>query len=219
MKHATLLLISIIGVYASPISSFQSTVNIHNIDSPLTGHQVPIMNSFMLSDFGSVPSGDLKISDIIGKEKGINVFASLTREVTDISNRLDSSQKTIVLAPLNSALNGKKTWEDPKGDSDPGVDSFAGPAGKARADDNTKRFVESHVIPVDQWVEGNKIKSLGGEEVWWESKGNKKIVSKHYGALARVVLLTCGRYNLETSRWIEPLIESQTGKYGLLGEY
>ena len=177
MKHAAVLLISVVSAYTLPILSIQPNPASHSSVNAQTELQTPITNTFMLSHF-SAQSGDLKISDIIGKERGINVFASLTREVTDISDRLESNQKTIVLAPLNSALKGKKTWEDAEGKQDPGVDAFSGPEGKARADDNTKRFVESHVIPVDQWTEGDKIQSLGGAEVWWESKGGKKIVSR-----------------------------------------
>ena len=47
----------------------------------------------------------LSISDVIGKERVINIFAGFTRDIESISKRLDdNSQNATVLAPLNSAL-------------------------------------------------------------------------------------------------------------------
>ncbi len=49
--------------------------------------------------------GGLSISDVIGKERVINIFAGFTRDIDSISKRLnDNAQNTTVLAPLNSAL-------------------------------------------------------------------------------------------------------------------
>lgn len=56
-------------------------------------------------DDSSGGSDSLSISDVIGKERVINIFAGFTRDIDSISKRLnDNSQNTTVLAPLNSAL-------------------------------------------------------------------------------------------------------------------
>jgi len=39
-----------------------------------------------------------------------------------------------------------------------------------------RRFVEAHVVPVSPWKEGEKVKTLAGGEVWWESKDGVKMV-------------------------------------------
>jgi len=50
-------------------------------------------------------SDGLSISDVIGKERTINIFAGFTRDIDSISERLnDNEQNTTVLAPLNSAF-------------------------------------------------------------------------------------------------------------------
>ena len=57
---------------------------------------------------GGTSSGNvdsLSISDVIGKERIINIFAGFTRDIEDISKRLDdNAQNTTVLAPSNLAL-------------------------------------------------------------------------------------------------------------------
>ena len=74
--------------------------------------QEPIMNIPNIlrppsndKDGSSRDPSDLSISDVIGKERIINIFAGFTRDIDSISKRLnDGSQNTTVLAPLNSAL-------------------------------------------------------------------------------------------------------------------
>ena len=133
----------------------------------------------------SKPSeGDLIIADVIGKERVINIFAGFTRDIDSISKRLeDGSQNATVLAPLNSELQKlpRKPWEDPRDYGTLGEAAYAGPEGEDRAHGNLRRFVEAHIVPVSPWKEGEKVASVGGSHVWWESREGKKIVClDHY---------------------------------------
>ncbi|KAI4197926.1 MAG: hypothetical protein LQ350_005629 [Teloschistes chrysophthalmus] len=146
--------------------------------------QDPIMN-IPIPGFGggkqdsSADAGNLIISDVIGKDRVINIFAGFTRDIDTISKRLDDVTKnTTVLAPLNSEIQKlpRKPWEDPKDYGSLGESAYDGSDGEDRAHRNLRRFVESHVIPTSPWKEGEKIKSLGGEELWWESKQGTRTV-------------------------------------------
>ncbi|KAL8658784.1 MAG: hypothetical protein Q9202_007425 [Teloschistes flavicans] len=127
----------------------------------------------------SVDAGNLIISDVIGKDRVINIFAGFTRDIDTISKRLDDdAQNTTVLAPLNSELQKlpRKPWEDPKDYGSFGQSAYDGSDGEDRAHRNLRRFVEFHVIPSSPWKEGEKVKSLGGEELWWESKEGTRTI-------------------------------------------
>lgn len=125
--------------------------------------------------------GTVILSDVMGKDRSINVFASLVRDVDSLSRRLDdASQNSTVLAPLNSAMDKlpRKPWED-AGDYDKlGADAYEGDDGRERAQKNIKRFVEAHIVPQSPWNEGVKVKTLGsdGTEIWWEEKDGTKTV-------------------------------------------
>lgn len=156
------------------------------------GHQEPIMNDVpgvQLPpgvDGGSPndaedPSGALTISDILPKTRSINIFASLTRDVSSVTSRLESqasADNTTLLAPLNSAMTAlpRKPWED-RPDDKSGVSAARN---EDKAAENLQRFVEEHVVPVSPWTEGKagKIKTLGGWEVWWEKRddGKKRVI-------------------------------------------
>lgn len=128
---------------------------------------------------GSRGSGDLSISDVIGKDRAINIFAGFTRDIDAISKRLDdNAQNTTVLAPLNSEMQKlpRKPWEDPEDYNAFGDKAYEGESGESRATRNLERFVEAHVVPVSPWQEGEKVESMGGERLWWENKDGKKIV-------------------------------------------
>lgn len=128
-------------------------------------------------------SGDVIISDVIGKERTINIFAGFTRDIDGISKRLDDgTQNTTVLAPLNSALQKlpRKPWEDAKDYSTLGESAYAGSEGEERAHMNLRRFVEAHVVPVSPWKEGEKVKAMDGREIWWEETQGKRVVSICY---------------------------------------
>ena len=130
-------------------------------------------------DSSSGGPGDTSISDVIGKERVINIFAGFTRDIDNISNRLsDNNHNTTVLAPLNSELQKlpRKPWEDPQDYNELGAKAYEGQSGEDRAHRNLRRFVEAHVVPVSPWKEGEKVSSIGGGKLWWEEKDGKKMV-------------------------------------------
>ncbi|KAL8909390.1 MAG: hypothetical protein Q9207_000225 [Kuettlingeria erythrocarpa] len=127
----------------------------------------------------SSDTGAVIISDVIGKDRAINIFAGFTREIASISKRLnDDGCNSTVLAPLNSEIQKlpRKPWEDPKDYGALGQSAYEGFAGEDRAHTNLRRFVEAHILAVSPWKEGEKIKSIGGEELWWENKGGTRII-------------------------------------------
>lgn len=124
-------------------------------------------------------SEELSISDVIGKERVINIFAGFTRDTDSVSKRLSANdQNTTVLAPLNSELQKlpRKPWEDPEEYDQLGVKAYEGQSGEDRAQRNLRRFVEAHVVPVSPWKEGEKVESMGGGKLWWEVRDGKKMV-------------------------------------------
>lgn len=129
---------------------------------------------------GYVPETPLIVSDILDKTREVNVFASLTRGIESVSNRLnDKSKNTTVLAPLNSALQAlpRKPWENPKDYEEFGLqEAYAGQSGENRAQENLKRFVEAHVLPASPWEGEQEV--LGGRRLsWTEGEGGKRFVS------------------------------------------
>ncbi|KAL9122198.1 MAG: hypothetical protein Q9187_001248 [Circinaria calcarea] len=186
MKIATTLLLSLISTYAPSVSS--RSIPSEQLPS-LNHNQAPIMPfpNVPLPQFGSSsePSGELTISDVIGNERAINIFAGFTRDVEVISRRLESNeQNATVLAPVNSELQKlpRKPWEDPKDYGKLGESAYEGSEGEDRAHQNLRRFVEAHVVPLSPWEEGQKVESLGGRKVWWETKDDKRIVGiRHTG--------------------------------------
>ncbi|KAI4870267.1 hypothetical protein F4820DRAFT_404502 [Hypoxylon rubiginosum] len=128
------------------------------------------------------PQGGVLISDVMGRDRSINIFAGLTRDIASISERLDDpSRNSTVLAPRNSAVEGlpRKPWEDPKDYEALGANAYEGGDGQDRAHRNMRRFVEAHVVPASPWAEGEKIKTLldGDREIWWEVKDGVTVVS------------------------------------------
>ena len=139
----------------------------------------PPSNNNKDKDGSSGGSGDLSIADVIGKERVINIFAGFTRDIDNISKRLDdNTQNTTVLAPLNSALQKlpRKPWEDPDDYNELGANAYQGQSGEDRAQRNLRRFVEAHVVPASPWKECEKVDSIGGGKLWWEEKDGKKVV-------------------------------------------
>ncbi|GAB7354122.1 hypothetical protein MBLNU459_g4686t1 [Dothideomycetes sp. NU459] len=148
--------------------------------------QSPIKQNIALPPVpGNSPSSDMSgdggiiISDVIGRERTINIFAGFTRDIDSVSKRLEhSSENTTVLAPLNSAITKlpRKPWEDPKDYAALGQNAYDGQSGEDRAHRNLRRFVEAHVVPASPWEEGQKVETLGGSTVWWEFKDGKKTI-------------------------------------------
>lgn len=122
------------------------------------------------------------LSDVLGKDREINIFAGFTRDFAPISERFDdSSLNTTILAPINSAIMGlpRKPWENPKEYEELGTNAYGGDEGAERARRNLQRFVESHVVPVSPWKEGEKFETLSGDKIWWETKDGVKTVGSH----------------------------------------
>ena len=119
-------------------------------------------------------SNTVILSDVLGRDRSINVFAGFTRDFAHLSRRFeDRARNTTVLAPVNSAIMGlpRKPWEGP--DEGMGMGNRDGKGGEGEgmeeAQKNLRRFVEAHVVPVSPWEEGVKVATLGGRgEVWWE---------------------------------------------------
>ena len=123
---------------------------------------------------------ELIISDVISRERSINIFAGFTRDVDPVATRLDSlSQNSTILAPLNSAIQkmDRKPWEDPKEYDAFGTQAYSMGDGEERAHRNLGRFVQAHIVPASPWREGEKVETLAGTKVWWESKDGGKVVS------------------------------------------
>ncbi|KAI9855677.1 MAG: hypothetical protein M1824_005910 [Vezdaea acicularis] len=123
------------------------------------------------------PNDPIIISDVIGKERNINIFAGFTRDIESVAKRLeDGNQNTTVLAPLNSAITSlpRKPWEDPRDYAAMGANAYDGSEGEDRAHRNLRRFVEAHAIPVSPWKEHEKVETLAGGKIWFESAGGKK---------------------------------------------
>ena len=87
-------------------------------------NQIPLGNPTITAGTILSPSqgsssglGGVLLSDMIGIDKRINMFASLIRDIESVSMRLDNAKvNTTVLAPLNSAIESlpRKPWEDPE---------------------------------------------------------------------------------------------------------
>jgi hypothetical protein len=119
------------------------------------------------------------LSDVLGRDRSINIFAGFTRDFATVTQRFeDSALNTTILAPINSAIMAlpRKPWEDPEDYDNLGTNAYKGEEGEERAHRNVRRFVEAHVVPASPWKEGDKLKTLAGGEIWWESKDGVKIV-------------------------------------------
>ena len=127
----------------------------------------------------SPPNGDVILSDVIGSQRSINVFASFTRDISSVSSRLESAGlNTTVLAPTNSALSAlpRKPWEDPEDYAKLGAEAYSGKDGEDRAHSNLRRFTEAHVVFASPWKEGEKAERMVGGELWWETKDGKTLI-------------------------------------------
>lgn len=168
----------------------------NDLQSPMNpGPVQPPSSDDRPADQDTSGDGDagLTISDILPKTRSINIFASLTRDISSITGRLESTapkDNTTLLAPLNSAMQAlpRKPWEDRPGDDS----RVKASSNEDKAAENLRKFVEEHCVPTSPWVEGEKgkVKSLGGQELWWERKEGKKVIMPHGlvvdGVLGRV---------------------------------
>ena len=129
---------------------------------------------------GGVSASNVLISDVVGRPSAINIFAGFTRDIASISARLDSSSSnSTVLAPLNAEIYKlpRKPWEHPSDYEQLGAQAYTGQQGEDRANDNLKRFIETHIVPESPWDEGRKVETLAGGKLWWEGGNDgKKVV-------------------------------------------
>ena len=140
--------------------------------------QSPLMDSSS-GTHKTLTYSSLLLSDVIARNQRIGIFSSLTRDIDSVSSRLESSAvNTTILAPENSEMAKlpRKPWEDPEDYQILGADAYVGDDGQNRAQENLKRFVEAHIVPINPWKAGDKIKTLAGSEVWWESREGKQYV-------------------------------------------
>lgn len=187
MKLSTILSSSVFILSASPVLSQLVLPDLfakRNAVAPRQQHPIlpdfalkrPVPEDTTMSD----PTGAVMISDVIGRDHVINIFAGFTRDIDTISRRLDDKeQNSTILAPLNSELKKlpRKPWEDPRDYGALGQGAYEGEGGEDRAHKNLRRFVEAHVVPVSPWAEGEKAETLGGKKIWWEDSDGKKTVS------------------------------------------
>ncbi|KAI1334134.1 hypothetical protein F5Y15DRAFT_402762 [Xylariaceae sp. FL0016] len=146
--------------------------------------QLPLLQQSTMSNQDqphTLEQAAVLISDVMGRDRSMNVFAGFTRDVATVSYRLDSAtQNSTVLAPLNSAIEKlpRKPWEDPNDYNTFGANAYDGSDGQDRAQRNLQRFVEAHMLPLSPWPENKKVKSLldGDREIWWETKGDVKVI-------------------------------------------
>lgn len=120
------------------------------------------------------------LSDILGRDRSINVFAGFTRDIAAITGRLeDQKQNSTILAPRNSAISAlpRKPWEDAQEYEKFGAQAYEGSHGEDRARENMIRFVEAHIVPNSPWKQGEKVETLSKETIWWEEKNGEKFVS------------------------------------------
>lgn len=150
------------------------------------------------SNSGPPPTGDggsgsnpnpVLLSDVMGRDRSINIFAGMVRDVETATSRLDDvARQSTVLAPRNSAVEAlpRKPWEDPDDYGRLGANAYEGDDGRERAARNIRRFVEAHIVTAHPWKEREKVKTMSGEggEVWWETReGGGKVVSSSLNSL------------------------------------
>ncbi|KAF4592163.1 FAS1 domain-containing protein precursor [Ophiocordyceps camponoti-floridani] len=119
-------------------------------------------------DAGPNPSA-APLADLLNTNRSLTTFSSLTRQQAATSSLLASETLT-VLAPLNSALDAlpRKPWEDEADYDQFGSAAYDGDDGRCRAERNSSRFVDAHVVPVSPWPKETRVRSRAGRELWWE---------------------------------------------------
>jgi hypothetical protein len=191
---------------------------------------------------GPTTASGVMLSDVMGRDRSINMFASFTRDVPAIAGRLDdAARNSTILAPRNSAIDGlpRKPWEDPADYTALGAAAYDGDGGRERAQRNLARFVEAHVVPASPWAEGDRLRTLlGDREVWWETRDDGKRVVRMPAAVCACIhcvciyacardglqrrledawlTLSCSRFNLTISWWTTSLAGLETASCGSL---
>ncbi|GAB7364134.1 hypothetical protein MBLNU230_g4685t1 [Neophaeotheca triangularis] len=185
---STLLLLSTASAQLLPFGLFGPSQT--NPSKALPENRQQQQHPIMADDNKPSENAAVILSDVLGSQRAINIFASFTRDVTAINQRLEtSSLNTTVLAPINGAITSlpRKPWEDAADYQAMGDDVYQGKAGEDRAQKNLRRFVEAHVVPVSPWKEGEKVEAVGGGSLWWEKKDGKAVIMPGGVEVERVV--------------------------------
>jgi hypothetical protein len=180
------------------VPHFQRLQDISELRKWLSSQQ-PITDKMASSSSRGDDSEKPVVSDVLPKNRSINIFASLTRQFEPIESRLsDASRNITVLAPRNSAIQDlpRKPWENPEDyEKFGGVSAYEGPEGEDRAKQNLQRFVEAHIIPTSPWREGEEAETLGGEKLKLTKNGDKIYVCISSLFSYPAYLLTLFRFN------------------------
>ncbi|KAG6077046.1 hypothetical protein E4U30_000670 [Claviceps sp. LM220 group G6] len=132
----------------------------------------PAKDNIPHDKYAPQPQTSVSLSDTIGPHRSISSFSSFTRMNASLAVLLaDLSANLTVLAPLNSAIDSlpRKPWEGSSDDAD-------GADGPDRASRNMDSFMRAHLLGVAPWREGQKVKTLGGREIWWEGRAGERVV-------------------------------------------
>ncbi|KAG5959391.1 hypothetical protein E4U57_000728 [Claviceps arundinis] len=132
----------------------------------------PAKDNIPHDKYAPQPQTSVSLSDTIGPHRSISSFSSFTRMNASLAVLLaDLSANLTVLAPLNSAIDSlsRKPWEGSSDDTD-------GADGPDRASRNMDTFMRAHLLGVAPWREGQKVKTLGGREIWWEGRAGVRVV-------------------------------------------
>ncbi|PYH41207.1 uncharacterized protein BP01DRAFT_306324 [Aspergillus saccharolyticus JOP 1030-1] len=127
----------------------------------------------------SPPRNDdgVSLADVLPKTRGVNIFASLTRQFESVDARLgDAAHNVTVLAPRNGAIQDlpRKPWENPDDIARFGeAQAYEGKDGQDRASRNLERFVKAHVVATSPWREGEEAETLLGDKLTWSRAGDK----------------------------------------------
>ncbi|CAI4218620.1 unnamed protein product [Parascedosporium putredinis] len=165
-EHATTA-VTLISI-SSPVCSLVLGLNLFRFLGETT--QLPLMapSNDKTNQPAAAGQGEVILSDVIGRDKSINIFSGFTRDVACIETRLDDFKvNTTVLAPLNSAIEKlpRKPWEDPRDYGAFGADAYEGEDGIDRAQRNLRRFVESHIVPRSPWAENDKVQAIKPDNI------------------------------------------------------
>lgn len=145
---------------------------------PPTNDQPPAQSG-PTGDDGPAVQPAVRLADMMGSNRAVSSFSSLTRKHASTETRLDNpGVNTTVLAPLNSAMDNlpHKPWEDPREIAAYGAQAYDGSGGQDRADNNLRKFVEAHLVSASPWEADTKAKTVGGRDIWWEEKDGKRII-------------------------------------------
>lgn len=175
MRFARVLLIPSLAVAAVSLSWLSSSRSESKdaLDAP--GILSP--DSVKAAMFANSPPGAPLLSDIIGL-KQCTIMSDYTLSLKEVAQRLaDPSRKTLVLAPLNSAIMAlpSKPWVDGTGS---GQDPKISPQrNDESASKNIEAFVKHHIVAQYPLEAGQKAETLAGEPVYVEIRAGEKYVN------------------------------------------